>query len=147
MPPGLPFRPTPFVANVALRIGGEPLAVPVPVSSRSEGNLYSGEKRAELHVVPKFAVSATPEILIVPTAAAAGARLTRDVRVTVVNHSERRPPPTVALQIAAGLARRAGQPACDVLARGRSGHRAVHTDPAGTRGAGSPGEAVRAHRS
>ena len=34
--------------------------VPVPVMSRSEGNLYSGEKRAEMHVVPKFAVSATP---------------------------------------------------------------------------------------
>ena len=34
--------------------------MPVPVQSRSEGNLYSGEKRAELHVVPKFAVAATP---------------------------------------------------------------------------------------
>ena len=31
VPPGLPFRPTPFVANVALRIGGEPVAVAVPV--------------------------------------------------------------------------------------------------------------------
>ena len=88
VPPGLPFRPTPFVANVTLRIGGEPVAVAVPVSSRSGGNLYSGEKRAELHVVPKFAVTASPEILIVPSTAAAGARLTRDVRVTVVNHSE-----------------------------------------------------------
>ena len=61
VPSGLPFRPTPFVANVALVVGGE--AVPCRadrVQSRSEGNLYSGEKRAELHVVPKFAVSATP---------------------------------------------------------------------------------------
>jgi hypothetical protein len=33
-------------------------------------------------------VSATPEILIVPTAPAAGARTTRDVRVTVLNHSK-----------------------------------------------------------
>ena len=137
VPPGLPFRPTPFVANVALRIGGEPLAVPVPVSSRSEGNLYSGEKRAELHVVPKFAVSATPEILIVPTAAAAGARLTRDVRVTVVNHSEQAATADRRPADPAGLARRAGEPARDVLARGRSGHREVHTDPAGTRGAGA----------
>ena len=40
-------------------------------------------------MVPKFAVSATPEILIVPAAVpAAGARPTRDVRVTVVNHSK-----------------------------------------------------------
>ena len=88
VPPGLPFRPTPFVANVTLRIGGEPVAVAVQCL-RSEGDLYSGEKRAELHVVPKFAVTASPEILIVPTTVAAGAQLTRDVRVTVVNHWER----------------------------------------------------------
>jgi hypothetical protein len=56
----------------------------VDVQSRSEGNLFSGEKRAELHVVPRFAVTATPEIVIVPM----GARTTRDVRVTVVNHAK-----------------------------------------------------------
>lgn len=86
VPAGLPFRPTPFIANVALTIGGEAVAIPVPVASRSEGNLYSGEKRAELHVVPKFAVTASPEIVIVP--ATGGARAGRDVRVTVVNHSK-----------------------------------------------------------
>jgi LmbE family N-acetylglucosaminyl deacetylase len=86
--PGLPFRPTPYVATFSLAIGGSTVTVPVGVESRSEGNLFSGEKRAELHVVPKFAVSATPEILIVPTAPAAGARTTRDVRVTVLNHSK-----------------------------------------------------------
>ncbi len=86
VPAGLPFRPTPFVATVALTIGGEAVSMPVPVASRSEGNLYSGEKRAEVHVVPKFAVSASPEIVIVP--ATGGPRATRDVRVTVVNHSK-----------------------------------------------------------
>ena len=86
VPAGLPFRPTPFVATVNLTIGGEAVTMPVNVASRSEGNLYSGEKRAELHVVPKFAVNATPEIVIVP--ATGGARAARDVRVTVVNHSK-----------------------------------------------------------
>ncbi len=86
VPAGLPFRSTPFVATVALTIGGEAVTMPVPVASRSEGNLYSGEKRAELHVVPKFAVSASPEIVVVPVAG--GARAARDVRVTVVNHSK-----------------------------------------------------------
>jgi LmbE family N-acetylglucosaminyl deacetylase len=99
VPFGLPFRPTPFVASVALTIGGQNLTVPVPVASRSEGNLYSGEKRAELHVVPKFAVSATPEIVVVP---AADAKATRDVRVTVVNHSKSGATAEVALQVPQG---------------------------------------------
>ena len=102
VPAGLPFRPTPYVATVSLTLGGATVAVPVAVQSRSEGNLYSGEKRAELHVVPKFAVSATPEILIVPTAAAAGARTTRDVRVTVINHSKGAATADAALTLPAG---------------------------------------------
>lgn len=86
VPFGLPFRPTPYVADVALTIGGESVSLPVPVTSRSEGDLYSGEKRDELLVVPKFAVKASPEIVIVP--AAGGADADRDLRVTVINHSK-----------------------------------------------------------
>lgn len=86
VPPGLPFRPTPFVATVALTIGGETFETAVPVAFRSEGNIYSGEKRAEMHVVPKFAVNASPDIVIVP--ASGGPRAVRDVRVTVVNHGK-----------------------------------------------------------
>ncbi len=100
VPAGLPFRPTPFVANVALTIGGQAVVVPVPVATRSEGNLYSGEKRAELHVVPKFAVQVTPEIVIVP--ATGGPRAARDVRITVVNHSKGAATAEVALQVPAG---------------------------------------------
>ena len=100
VPAGLPFRPTPFVATVALTIGGEAVAIPVPVASRSEGNLYSGEKRAELHVVPKFAVTATPEIVIVP--AGGGPRAARDVRVTVVNHAKGAAAADVVLQTPQG---------------------------------------------
>ena len=100
VPAGLPFRPTPYVANVALTIGGESVIVHVPVASRSEGNLYSGEKRAELHVVPKFAVQVTPEIVIVP--ATGGPRAARDVRVTVVNHSKGAATADVALQTPPG---------------------------------------------
>jgi hypothetical protein len=99
VPFGLPFRPTPYVANVAVTIGGANLTVPVPVMSRSEGNLYSGEKRAEMHVVPKFAVQVTPDIVVVPTS---GPSTTRDVRVTVLNHSKGAATAEVALQTPAG---------------------------------------------
>ena len=90
VPFGLPFRPTPFTATFVLAVGGVEFPVTVPVQARSEGNLFSGEKRAELHVVPAFSVTATPETLIVPSRATpANARGSRkDVRVTVVNHTK-----------------------------------------------------------
>ncbi len=100
VPAGLPFRPTPYVATATLTIGGEAVSIPVPVVSRSEGNLYSGEKRAELHVVPKFAVTASPEIVIVP--ATGGVRAVRDVRVSVVNHSKGAASAAVALEAPEG---------------------------------------------
>ena len=89
VPPGLPFRATPFTATFALNIAGADVTATVPVQFRSEGNIFSGEKRAEVHVVPRFAATVTPEILVVPVgvtpAAARGTQ--KDVRVTVTNHS------------------------------------------------------------
>jgi LmbE family N-acetylglucosaminyl deacetylase len=89
VPFGLAFRPTPFTATFTVGVENVSFDVTVPVQARSEGNLFSGEKRAELHVVPAFAVTAGPEILIVPTGATPGsARSARkDVRVTVINHA------------------------------------------------------------
>ena len=84
VPPGLPFRPTPFTASFLLNIAGIDVTAEIPVQFRSEGNIFSGEKRSELHVVPKFAVSASPEIAVVQHAAKATAR---EIRVTVTNHS------------------------------------------------------------
>ncbi len=89
VPFGLPFRPTPFTATFTLRVADVEFPVTVPVQGRSQGNIFSGEKRAELHVVPRFAVAASPQTLVVPTrtppANPRGA--TKEVRVTVVNHS------------------------------------------------------------
>ena len=88
VPPGLPFRPTPFVATFVLNIAGADVSATLPVQFRSEGNIFSGEKRAELHVVPKFAATVSPEIAVVPLGATpATARGTeREIRVTVINH-------------------------------------------------------------
>ena len=41
----------------------------VPVQYRYEGNIFSGEKRMELTVVPALSVRSTPQIVIVPTPA------------------------------------------------------------------------------
>jgi hypothetical protein len=104
VPFGLPFRPTPYTATFTLSIGGVELQSTVPVQFRSEGNLFSGEKRFEMHVVPAFAVSVTPEIVIVPgRAAPATVRgATKDLRVTVINHAKGAAKAEVALELPQG---------------------------------------------
>ncbi len=69
-PFGLPYRPTPFHAQITLGFAGDALGEDVteglPVQYRYEGNIFSGEKRTELLVVPAFSVRVSPEIAIVP---------------------------------------------------------------------------------
>ena len=98
VPFGLPFRPTPFTATFNLSIEGTPLDVTIPIQARSEGDIFSGEKRYEIHVVPAFAVSATPEIVVVSTSDAR----TKDVRVTVTNHASGAANADVALELPQG---------------------------------------------
>jgi LmbE family N-acetylglucosaminyl deacetylase len=99
VPFGLPFRPTPFTATFALSVNSTPFTITLPIQARSEGNIFSGEKRAEIHVVPAFAVSTTPEILVVSTAAPG---TPKDVRVTVTNHSKGAAKADVTLQLPQG---------------------------------------------
>ena len=104
VPPGLPFRPTPFTATFLLNIAGVDVTTTVPVQFRSEGNIFSGEKRAELHVAPRFSASLSPEIAVVPLAATpATARGTeKEIRVTVTNHSAAAAKAAVQLDLPAG---------------------------------------------
>ncbi|MEO8257626.1 MAG: PIG-L family deacetylase [Acidobacteriota bacterium] len=84
-PFGLPYRPTAFRGRISLEVGGaaidaaagtvataggpaEEIVDDVPVEFRYEGNIFSGEKRTELLVVPEFSVRVSPDIAIVPVA-------------------------------------------------------------------------------
>src|SRR6185295_13350031 len=68
-PFGLPMRPTPFYVQVMLGLpGGEEVIQGTPVQYRYEGNVFSGEKRTELLVVPSLSVRVSPEIAIIPAA-------------------------------------------------------------------------------
>ena len=105
VPFGLPFRPTPFTATFTLTIENLAVEKTLPIQSRSEGDIFSGEKRSEIHVVPAFAVTATPEIVVVSTAADGGpgpAPQGKDVRVTVTNHASGAANAEVALQLPQG---------------------------------------------
>ena len=93
VPPGLPFRPTPFTATFTLNIAGADVSATLPVQFRSEADIFSGEKRAEIHVVPKFAATVSPAIAVVPLpstslgAGKPGPTTEREVRVTVTSHA------------------------------------------------------------
>jgi LmbE family N-acetylglucosaminyl deacetylase len=84
VPFGYPFRPTPFRARFEFVVAGAPVSVDQAIQYRYEGNIFSGEKRSELLVVPALSVRVEPEIAIVPSGAQAGER-SRDVRVTVTS--------------------------------------------------------------
>ena len=67
-PFGLPFRPTSFYATATLTFAGtEEVLDTVPVRHRYQGNIFSGEKRTELLVVPPLSVRVSPQIAIVPS--------------------------------------------------------------------------------
>jgi LmbE family N-acetylglucosaminyl deacetylase len=98
-PFGLPYRPTPFSVQASMTFAGstEEVTSQLPVEYRYQGNIFSGEKRSKLLVVPALSVRVSPEIAIVPAAGSApqsdagtadarpGAAPGRDIRVTVVN--------------------------------------------------------------
>ena len=66
VPFGLPFRPTPFRATFSLTIAGADVRLDRNVEFRYS-DLFAGEKRMELQVVPPFGVRMTPAIAVVPT--------------------------------------------------------------------------------
>ena len=97
VPFGLPFRPTPFRAAFDIELGGARLSVEYPVEHRYADDVITGEKRMALHVVPRFAVSMTPAVAVVPTGVTA-----REVRVTVTNAWSAAAEGTVSLELPAG---------------------------------------------
>jgi len=96
-PFGLPFQPTPFTAEVTYTIGGLDQTVSYPVLFRHEGNVFSGEKRQELLVVPGVAVRLGADVVAFP-----GGGQTRDIAVTVTNHAKAGGKATVRLELPRG---------------------------------------------
>ncbi len=61
------MRPSPFYVQVTLSLpGGEEIIQGLSVQHRYEGDIFSGEKRSDLLVVPAFSVRVTPQVAIVP---------------------------------------------------------------------------------
>jgi LmbE family N-acetylglucosaminyl deacetylase len=109
-PFGLPFRPTPFRAHFDFTIGGVDVPVDLPVAYRYEGNIFSGEKRMDLLVVPALSVNVSPDIAIVPavapgpvsTAAGGVSERARPLQVVVTHNAPGEADAEVSLDVPAG---------------------------------------------
>ena len=82
VPFGAPFRATPFQVMLEVELGGIRVHVQRPVEHRYGDNLFAGEKRTPLNVVPRLAVDLTPSVAVIPRHGDA-----LEVRVTVTNAS------------------------------------------------------------
>jgi hypothetical protein len=65
-----------------MEFDSEQIDVTLPIQHRYEENIFSGERRMELHVVPQLAVKISPDIVIVPLR---GEPRDREMRVRVTN--------------------------------------------------------------
>ena len=105
VPFGVPFRPTPFTATFALSIAGADVTIERPVEYRYS-DLFAGEKRMELQVVPPFGVRVTPDIAVMPAQSVEGsakqASKTRTIQVTVINNKKGHASATAALRVPDG---------------------------------------------
>jgi hypothetical protein len=100
VPFGAPFRPTPFRAVFRLKLGGVDVTKELPVQYRYAKDIFVGEKRMELNVVPAFSTRMTPATAVVPTASGAAARpVTREIHVSVTNGTKAAAQATVALEV------------------------------------------------
>ena len=110
-PFGVPFTPTPFRVTFELSIAGTDVRIDRSVEFRYS-DLFAGEKRMELQVVPPFNVRMTPEIAVVPLAPTAtrtagraadrSALRTRTIEVTVGNNLSGAVNASASLKVPAG---------------------------------------------
>jgi len=104
VPFGIAFAPSPFRATYHVKAGGVEVTKEIPIQFRYVRDIYNGDKRMELNVVPAFSVEVTPALAVIPAAktAAEGKPVEREVHVAVTNGTKGAAKVTVALQAPAG---------------------------------------------
>ncbi len=97
---GVPFAPTPFRVTFHIQAGGVEVTREVPVEFRYVKDLYLGDKRMELNVVPAFSTSVTPALAIFPASTAAPVK--REIHVSVTNGTKGAAEASVSLDLPPG---------------------------------------------
>ena len=100
VPFGVPFAPTPFHVTFHVKAGDVEVTKDVPVEYRYVKDIYLGDKRMELNVVPAFSVSVTPNLAVIP--ATRNASTEREIHVSVTNGNKGAAQATVSLELPAG---------------------------------------------
>jgi hypothetical protein len=101
VPFGVPFAPSPFRATFHVKAGSAEVTYEMPVQFRYVKDVFYGDKRMELNVVPAFSVRVTPPLAVIPSAAAAKP-VEREIHVAVTNGTKGAAQTTVTLELPAG---------------------------------------------
>jgi len=96
---GIPFQPTPFRVKFHVKAGAVEVSKEVPVQFRYVKDIYTGDKRMELNVVPAFSVRMTPPLAVFPVASPG---VQREVHVSVSNSTKGPAQVSVALELPGG---------------------------------------------
>jgi hypothetical protein len=102
VPFGVPFAPTPFRVTFHVKLGGADVTQELPVQFRYVKDIYIGDKRMELSVVPAFSVRVAPPLAVLPISRTGVKRIQREVRVAVTNGTKGAAKATVALDVPPG---------------------------------------------
>jgi hypothetical protein len=103
VPFGAPFAPSPFRAVFHVKAGAVEVARTVPFQFRYVKDIFLGDKRMELNVVPSLSVRVTPALAVFPEAGGAAAKApSREVFVSVTNGARGAAQANVALELPAG---------------------------------------------
>ncbi len=121
VPFGVPFAPTPFRVTFHIKAGDVEVTKELPVEYRYVKDIYFGDKRMELNVVPAFSVRVTPALAVIPAPAGPASKpaIEREIHVTVTNGTKGAAQANVALEAARRLEGHSRQRAAQLRARGR----------------------------
>jgi LmbE family N-acetylglucosaminyl deacetylase len=103
VPFGVPVRPTPFRVTFHVKAGDVEVTREKPIEYRYMKDVFFGDKRMSLNVVPALSVRVSPPLAVFPASVAGAAKpVEREAHVTVTNGSKGAAQATVALEVPAG---------------------------------------------
>jgi len=102
VPFGIPFAPTPFRVTFHLKSGDVEVTKELPIEYRYQKDIYFGDKRMELNVVPAFSVQVTPTLAVIPLPAGTAKPVEREVHVNVTNSIKGAAQANVTLEMPSG---------------------------------------------
>ncbi len=102
VPFGVPFAPTPFRVMFHVKAGNVEVTKELPVEYRYMKDVFFGDKRMELNVIPAFSVQVSPTLAVLPVSGVAAKAAPREVHVTVTNGTKSAAQVSVALELPAG---------------------------------------------